>query len=316
MDTVQTFTSLKPRLFGIAYRMLGTRSDAEDVVQDAWLRWHEADHAQMRSAEAWLVTVTTRLSIDRLRSRKSEQENYFGWWLPEPLVELNEDTPEAAAELASDVSVAFLWVLERLSPDERAAFLLRQAFELDYKEIASILGKSEAACRQIVRRAGERMRDGRPRYNVSEQEHNDLLARFMHAASTGDREAMKTMLSPDAELVSDGGGKVPSFGRILHGAARIAGVFWSVEHAAPGKVVYRLARINGALGLLRYVDGKIESAQSFTVEEGLVTNVYVVRNPDKLSAVPPLQAVTNPAARTSTTAERDAKGTPSQSTGF
>ncbi len=288
MDAVQTFTALKPRLFGIAYRMLGTRSDAEDVVQDAWLRWHEADHAGMRSVEAWLVTVTTRLSIDRLRVRKSEQESYFGCWLPEPLIESHEDTPEAAVELASDVSVAFLWVLERLSPDERAAFLLRQAFDLDYREIASIVGKSEAACRQLVSRAAERVREGRPRYNVSEQEHNDLLTRFMRAASTGDREAMKSMLSLDAELIADGGGKVPSFGRILQGAARVAGVFWSVEHASPGKVVYRPARINGALGLLRYVDGQIESAHAFTVEAGRITAVYLVRNPDKLSAAPPL----------------------------
>ncbi|MDF3881391.1 RNA polymerase sigma-70 factor [Cupriavidus basilensis] len=293
MDSAEPFTALKPRLFGIAYRMLGTRSDAEDVVQDAWLRWHEADQAELRSAEAWLVTVTTRLAIDRLRARKSEQEKYIGWWLPEPLVESHEDTPEAAAELASDVSVAFLWVLERLSPDERAAFLLRQAFDLEYGEIASILGRTEAACRQIVHRAGERVREGRPRYDVSPQEHRELLTRFMQAASTGDRTAMKTMLSPDAELISDGGGKVPSFGRILRGAARIAGVFWSLGHAEPGKVRYRLARINGVPGLLRYVDGKIESAQSFTIEAGRITAVYVVRNPDKLSAVPPLQAVTD-----------------------
>ncbi|SDC61784.1 RNA polymerase sigma-70 factor, ECF subfamily [Cupriavidus sp. YR651] len=288
MDTVQTFTALKPRLFGIAYRMLGTRADAEDVVQDAWLRWHDADHTEMRSTDAWLVTVTTRLSIDRLRARKNEQENYVGWWLPEPLVELHEDTPEAAAELASDLSMAFLWVLERLSPDERAAFLLRQAFDVDYKEIAAILGKSEAACRQIVRRAGERVRDGQPRYDVSQQEHRNLLTRFMQAASTGDRDTMKTMLSPDAELISDGGGKVSSYGRILQGAARIAGVFWSVEHAAPGKVTYRLVQINGEPGLLRYVDGKLESANSFRIEAGRIAAVYVMRNPDKLGGIPAL----------------------------
>ncbi|MFL9873086.1 RNA polymerase sigma-70 factor [Paraburkholderia megapolitana] len=288
MDIVQTFIELKPRLFGIAYRMLGTRTDAEDVVQDAWLRWHEADHSAMRSMEAWLVTVVTRLSIDRLRSRKSEQQSYIGWWLPEPLVELDENTPEAAAEFSSDLSVAFLWVLERLSPDERAAFLLREAFDLDYREIASILGKTEAACRQIVRRAGERIREGRPRFEISAHEHRDLLSRFLQAASTGDREAMKTMLAPDVELVSDGGGKVSSFGRILKGAARIAGVFWSLEHAFPGKVAYRMAWINGEPGLLRYIDGKIESASAFTIHAGRISDVYIVRNPDKLGAVPPL----------------------------
>jgi RNA polymerase sigma-70 factor (ECF subfamily) len=132
------------------------------------------------------------------------------------------------------------------------------------------------------------VREGRPRYDVSQQEHRDLLTRFIQAAGSGDREAMKMLIDPGAELISDGGGKVPSFGRILHGAARIAGVFWSVEHADPGKVCYRLAQINGTPGLLRYVDGKIESAQSFTIEAGRITAVYVVRNPDKLSAVPPL----------------------------
>jgi RNA polymerase sigma-70 factor (ECF subfamily) len=147
MDIVQTFTTLKPRLFGIAYRMLGIRSDAEDVLQDAWLRWHEADHAEMRSAEAWLVTVTTRLSIDRLRSRKSEQENYFGSWLPEPLVELHEESPEAAAELASDLSVAFLWVLERLSPDERAACCGRRSTWITRKSLLSSANPKRPAAR-------------------------------------------------------------------------------------------------------------------------------------------------------------------------
>lgn len=288
MDIVQTFIALKPRLFGIAYRMLATRSDAEDVVQDVWLRWQEADHDAMRSTEAWLVTVVTRLSIDRLRSRKSEQESYIGWWLPEPLVELDETTPETAAELSSDVSVAFLWVLERLSPDERAAFLLRQAFDLDYREIASILGKTEAACRQLVSRAGERIREGRPRYEISPHEHRDLLTRFLQAASSGDREAMKAMIAPDAKLVADGGGKATAFTRILEGAARIAGVYWSLEHAFPGKVVYKLARINGAPGILRYVDGEIESAQAFTIEAERISEVYIIRNPDKLLTAPRL----------------------------
>ena len=154
------FASLRPRLFSIAYRMLGTRTDADDVVQDAWLRWHGADAAAIVSPEAWLVTVTTRLAIDRLRSRKTEREAYVGWWLPEPLVQLeglDERTPESAAELASEVSYALLWVLERLSADERAAFLMRQVFEHEYPDIAAMLGKSEAACRQMVHRAQERV---------------------------------------------------------------------------------------------------------------------------------------------------------------
>jgi RNA polymerase sigma-70 factor (ECF subfamily) len=280
------FAGLRARLFSAAYRMLGTRADAEDVVQDAWLRWQAADHASLQSAEAWLVTVTTRLALDRLRERKAERESYTGWWLPEPLVELDENTPESVAELASDVSLALLWTLERLGAEERAAFLLRQAFEQDYADIAALLGKSEASCRQLVHRAQEKVRDGRPRFQPTPGAHRALLGAFMQAARRADREAMKALLSPDVSFVSDGGGKMPSFHRILRGAARIAGIFWSLEHKYPGQVHYRMARINGEPGLLRYVNGQIESAQSFYIEDGRITAVFVVRNPDKLAGVP------------------------------
>lgn len=281
-----TFTALRPRLFSIAYRMLGTRADADDVVQDAWLRWDAAERDALQSGEAWLVTVTTRLAIDRLRSRKTEREAYIGWWLPEPLVELDERTPETAAELASDVSVAFMWVLERLAPEERAAFLMRQAFDQDYADIAAALGKSEAACRQLVHRAQERVRQEHPRFDVPRATHRELLGRFMQAAASGDREAMKSMLAPGVQLVADGGGKVKSFLHILHGAGRVAGMFWTMEHHYPSQVVYRPATINGEPGLLRYIEGKLESAQSFIVDQGQIVAVFLVRNPDKLRAVP------------------------------
>jgi RNA polymerase sigma-70 factor (ECF subfamily) len=281
-----TFAELRPRLFSIAYRMLSTRADAEDVVQEAWLRWNGADQAGLQSAEAWLVTVTTRLAIDSLRSRKAEREAYAGWWLPEPLVDLDERTPETAAELASDVSVALLWVLERLSPEERAAFLLRQVFDNDYADIAAMLGKTEAACRQMVHRAQQRVQQERPRFDVPRDVHRALLASFMQAAGSGDRAAMKAMMADDVQLVADGGGKVNSFRHILHGAGRVAGVYWSLEHQSPGKVAYRPAQVNGEPGLLRYVDGKIESAQAFSVEDGRIVAVFVMRNPDKLAALP------------------------------
>ena len=279
------FAALRPRLFSLAYRMLGTRADAEDVVQDAWLRWHGAGQAQVQSAEAWLVTATTRLAIDRLRSRKGERDAYVGWWLPEPLVEHDERTPESAAELASEVSVAVMWVLERLAPEERAAFLLRQVFDHDYDDIAAMLGKTEAACRQMVHRAQGRVQQARPRFDVPRQAHRDLLANFMHAAASGDRAAMKALLSSQVQLVADGGGKVNSFLRVLHGAGRVAGVFWSLEHQFPGQVAYRPARVNGAPGLLRYVDGTLESAQAFTFDGGQIAAVFIMRNPDKLRAL-------------------------------
>ncbi len=286
MTETAIFTALRPRLFATAYRMLGTRADAEDVVQDAWLRWHDSARAAVQSPEAWLVTITTRLAIDRLRARMAERQSYVGWWLPEPIVELDEQTPESSAELASEVSMAFLWVLERLSPEERAAFLMRQVFEHDYADIASMLGKSEAACRQMVHRAQERVQQQKPRFDVPQEQHRALLGRFMAAAQLGDRAAMKAMLADDVQLVADGGGKVNSYLRVLHGASRVAGSFWSLEHMFPQQVVYRLARINGEPGLLRYVDGKLESAQSFRIEGERIAAVFIVRNPDKLAGVP------------------------------
>jgi RNA polymerase sigma-70 factor (ECF subfamily) len=286
MTDSSLFAALRPRLFSIAYRMLGTRADADDVVQDAWLRWHGSDRAQVQSPEAWLVTIATRLAVDRLRARLSERSTYVGWWLPEPIVELDERTPESSAELASEVSMAFMWVLERLSPEERAAFLMRQVFEHDYADIADMLGKSEAACRQMVHRAQQRVQQQQPRFAVPREQHQALLGRFMAAAQNGDRAAMKTLLADDVQLVADGGGKVNSYLRVLHGAGRVAGSFWSLEHQYPQQVMYRQARINGEPGLLRYVGGKLESAQSFLIDNDRIIAVFIVRNPDKLAGVP------------------------------
>jgi RNA polymerase sigma-70 factor, ECF subfamily len=280
------FQALRPRLFAVAYRMLGTRADAEDVLQDAWLRWSRTDPATLESAEAWLVTVVTRLSIDRLRAAKTEREAYVGWWLPEPLVEVDERTPEAVAEWASDLSVAFLWVLERLAPEERAAFLLRQVFDHDYPEIAAMLDKSEAACRQMVHRAAERVRQERPRFEVPRDTHRRMLEKFVAAAQSGQRDAIKALLAENAEAIGDGGGKVASFRMPLHGNDRIANLYWALFLRLGERVSYRIATINGEAGVLRYIDGQLESAQAFVI--GFVTggerivSIYTVRNPDKL----------------------------------
>ena len=282
------FGALRPRLFAIAYRMLGSRADAEDVLQDAWLRWNATAQATLQSPQAWLVTVVTRLAIDRLRAVKAEREAYVGWWLPEPLVELDERTPEAAAELAGEVSMAFLWALERLSADERAAFVLRQAFDHDYAEIAALLGKSEAACRQLVHRAAQRVQQERPRFTVSREAHRRALEKFVQAARSGRRDALQALLAEDVQLVSDGGGKVPSIHKVLVGAQRIANLYWALGRRLPepGRVVYRIARINGEAGVLREVDGVLESAQAFATDGERIVAIYSVRNPDKLARIP------------------------------
>jgi RNA polymerase sigma-70 factor (ECF subfamily) len=289
------FTTLRPRLFGIAYRMLGVRADAEDVLQDAWLRWSRQNPTVLQSAEAWLVTVVTRLSIDRLRALKAEREAYVGWWLPEPLVQLQDPTtgdahhhhtPEAAAELAGELSVAFLYVLERLGPEERAAFLLRQVFDYDYPEIAAQLGKTEAACRQMVHRASERVQQARTRFEVPRSVHHQLLQRFMLAAKSGDRNAIEALLSEDAQLIGDGGGKVASFPKPLLGRFRIAMLYWAQQRRLGAQLVYRMALINGEPGLLHYANGRLDSAQAFVTDGERIVAIYAVRNPDKLAGVP------------------------------
>jgi RNA polymerase sigma-70 factor, ECF subfamily len=279
------FADLRPRLFGIAYRMLGVRADAEDVLQDAWLRWREADHAALQSAEAWLVTVVTRLAIDRLRAARTEREAYTGSWLPEPIVQVEERTPETAAELASDLSVAFLHLLERLGPEERAAFLLREVFDYDYGDIAEILDKREPAVRQLVHRAGERVRQERPRFTVEPQTHRRLLEQFVLAAQSGERAAIRALLHDDVQTIGDGGGKVPSVAGGIHGGERVTNLFWAHALRLGPRVRYRIATINGEPGVLRYIDDQLESATAVVTDGERIVALYAIRNPDKLANV-------------------------------
>ncbi|MFL6335467.1 MAG: sigma-70 family RNA polymerase sigma factor [Pyrinomonadaceae bacterium] len=203
-----SFEPLRGRLFAVAYRMTGTRADAEDIVQEAYLRWHQADAGAVRSPEAWLVSVATRLSIDRLRKASAEREKYTGPWLPEPL--FGDPSPEERLELASDISLAFMVLLERLAPVERAAFLLHDVFDRDYPEIACVLRKSEAACRQVVHRARERVRSERRRFRAGEEEYRGLIEKFTEAARAGDEATLLSLFAEDATLTSDGGGVVPA----------------------------------------------------------------------------------------------------------
>jgi RNA polymerase sigma-70 factor (ECF subfamily) len=280
----ELFQRHRRRLAGIAYRMLGSAAEADDVLQDAWLRWNESDTDSLRSAEAWLVTVVTRLSIDRVRAARAERERYPGLWLPEPLVEpFHEETPQALLERADDVSMALLRVLEQLGPEERAVFVLRQAFDMDYAELAAALGKTEAACRQLAHRAAERVQSQRPRFIVDHGQHRRLLEAFAQAAGRGDMAAMKSLLADDVALVGDGGGKVPSFGFVLTGHQRIAQLYRAVFRRHAEGLEYRLVRVNGEPGLARFVDGALESVQAFECAAGRIVAIDVQRNPDKLA---------------------------------
>ncbi|MBH1962679.1 MAG: RNA polymerase sigma-70 factor [Comamonadaceae bacterium] len=284
------FDSVRPRLQGMAYRMLGSVAEAEEVVQDAWLRWYSADQNELDNPEAWLVTVTTRLAIDRLRAAKQQRQHYPGFWLPEP--QLNEGdphsspaSPEQLLERADDISIAFLAMLERLNPEARAAFLLREVFDADYSEVAKALGKTEAACRQIVSRAKTQLKDARPRHAVSPDEHFRLLSGFADAARRGDFSGMQALLAEDAELIGDGGGKVPSFGKVLQGGRRIAQLFLATHRRAGAAQRIEVVVVNGQWSLLRFIDGELESAQAFETDGQRILRMHVQRNPDKLARI-------------------------------
>jgi RNA polymerase sigma-70 factor (ECF subfamily) len=280
--TANAFAAERTRLLGIAYRMLGSRADAEDVLQDAWLRWSESQSSDVRSTQAWLTTIVTRLSIDRLRSAKARREVYIGPWLPEPLADIDPVTPESKAELASELSLAFLSLLQRLGPDERAAFVLHDAFDCDYDDIAEVLGKSPAACRQLVHRARERVMTERQRFQIDEQTRRRMLERFMEVADAGDLPAMKALFATDAHLVSDGGGKAVAARRILHGAERIAQLFTMVFRRNAPRMQRRLVRINGELGFATFFRGKLHSVTTIDTDGERIYAYYTVANPDKL----------------------------------
>lgn len=284
-DATAIFNKLRPRLQGIAYRMLGSSAEAEEVVQDAWLRWHEADLERVDNTEAWLVSVTTRIAIDRLRSAKVAREHYVGTWLPEPLMAESPSSPEQLLERVDDVSVAFLMLLERLAPEARAAYLLREVFDADYGEVAEALGKTEPACRQLVHRAKAQLQDQRPRYTVARETQLRLLRGFADAAVRGEFSALKAMLADDAQLIGDGGGVVPSFGVPLLGAQRIAQLYFATGLRFPGALRYEVVVLNGQWGLLRFIDETLESAQSLETDGERIVGIHVQRNPGKLARI-------------------------------
>ncbi len=293
------FEQHRGRLLGLAYRMLGSRAEAEDAVQDAWLRWaavrEEAPDSEdkIENPEAFLVRVTTRLCLDRLKSARAQRELYVGTWLPEPVTDAESLSPHAATELAEDLSFALLLALERLSPLERAAFLLHDVFDASYREVATTLGRSEAACRQLASRARRAVRSGHsplessPAEAGSSEEHRRLLAAFVEAAGSGDVSRIESLLTEDAVALSDGGGRVLAALNPIRGANRVARFVDGVvrKFGAEGPARIEEATINGTAGVLVYADERLIQTVTADVVGGRISALYVVRNPEKLGAV-------------------------------
>ncbi|GAB2807790.1 RNA polymerase sigma factor SigJ [Dyella kyungheensis] len=291
-----TFQKYRPRLLGLAYRMLGTQADAEDVLHDAWLRWHQQDTQALDEAEAWLVTVTTRLALDRLRRAKTERQHYTGPWLPEPLVQETEQ-PEAELERVESLNLSFLALLERLSPDERAAFLLVQVFDYSHAETAQMLQISEDACRQRVHRARQRLREGRPRFTHAPEVQRRLLEKFRDALETASVESLQALFAEDAVHLADGGGKARATLRPLHGAERVVRLYSIIaQRYRDYAIVHRLQWLNGAPALLTWLEAKLVTVAWIETDGERITSIHSLRNPEKLAR---LEAVTNPQAGTS-----------------
>ena len=281
---MESHEELRSYLFAIAYRMLGSVAEAEDVVQDAFLRYHEAD-VEAESPKAYLATVTTRLAIDRLRSARARREVYPGQWLPEPIV---GDEAVRHAETADSLSLAFLHLLEQLSPVERAVFLLREVFEYPYDEVGRIVGKSPDNCRQILARARRHVEEGRRRFDVSREERDEVARRFLAAWEEGDTEGLVELLAADVTVYGDGGGKAPSVPVPLVGAERVAKALigWG-RLAREHGLAHRAATVNGEPGVVFYdQDGRATWVASFEIAEGVVVAVRSVLNPDKLGHIP------------------------------
>lgn len=279
---LQALETERPRLFALAYRMLGSVSEAEDVLQDAALRARDA--GQLESQAAWLRTTVTRLCLDQLKSARRQREAYVGPWLPEPLAEDAPDTPAADDRLgvAESVSTAILLLLERLTPPERAAFLLREVFDYPFEDIAAVLGKSEAACRQLFHRAKERIAAARPRFEPVSAEHAALMQAFTAAIAAGDLARLERALAPDAVLVSDGGGRVRAARRPVAGANAVARFLVGVAKKIPPGVEIQAAVVNAQPGLLVRAGGVVVAAMAVSIAGGTVGAVHLVVNPDKL----------------------------------
>jgi RNA polymerase sigma-70 factor (ECF subfamily) len=285
MNSLDEFNQHRPLLFAIAYRMLGTVTDAEDMVQETFLRWQQTTIETVKSAKAYLTTIITRLCIDYLRSARVQREQYIGTWLPEPILTQTSTTPAEIIELADSLSIAFLSLLERLSPIERAVFLLRDVFEYDYDEISQMVGKSPANCRQILRRAKQHLTAERPRFPASPQQQEQITAQFLEASAQGNLPDLLLLLAQDVTYHSDGGGQVSAALKPLHGSRKVARFLWAIHQKWLRHATLRLAEINGQPGIIYVMDGTVYSVITFELVDGRIQSIYNVRNPDKLKQI-------------------------------
>ncbi|WP_165184820.1 sigma-70 family RNA polymerase sigma factor [Caulobacter soli] len=277
------FEERRGAMTGLAYRMLGSRADAEDVVQDAWLRWRGVEAGEVANPAGFLNKVVTRLCLDRLKSARARREVYVGEWLPEPVVD--EDNERLGERLGEDLSVAFLLALERLTPLERAAFLLHDVFDAPFAEVARTLGRTEAACRQLAARAREHVKAGKPRYRPSAEEEQRLTSAFLAAALSGDETTLRGILAQDVVMHADGGGLVSANLNPVFGLDKAVRMLLGIKKKwpAPEGTTARLARINGAPGLVLSHDGVVFQTMGLEITDGRIAAVYTMRNPEKLA---------------------------------
>jgi RNA polymerase sigma-70 factor, ECF subfamily len=288
LDRVAAFHQYRELLFSIAYRMLGSAADAEDMLQETFIRWQQNSQVEVKSPRAFLVTIISRLCIQQMESARVKREQYVGEWLPEPIFTGEHSDPSESTRMQESLSMAFLLLLEKLRPAERAAFLLREVFDYEYSEVAEILGKSEANCRQLFRRARESITNGCPRFDASPAQHRKLLEEFLAASSSGHLADLVALLSDDVVLHSDGGGKASAALNPIYGRDHVSRfLLGAIQKTVPAGVITKLEEINGLPSIIYYAPGgRPGCVLNFDIAEGVIQNIYVVTNPEKLGRLP------------------------------
>jgi len=292
-ERLQAYREHRSALLGVAYRMLGSIADAEDMLQETFIRWQQASPADIQSPRAFLVTILTRLCINHLESARVRREQYYGQWLPEPVLTETADSRSAPLiEADESLSIAFLLLLERLTPTERAVFLLREVFDYEYVQIAQMLGQTQANCRQLLRRARKHIGENTPRFGASREQRERLINEFLQAVSGGDVSNLVALLSHDAVLHSDGGGKAPALPRPIVGAEKVArALIHGGRKLVPQNLTICLVEVNGELAVLSYWEGRPFSVFTVDIAAGRVRNLYIVTNPEKLAHLRALEGV-------------------------